>query len=49
VEKRNVNGLIVFRFRSTVPRAVTEAALRSHVITLAHPEVLIGPHASTVG
>jgi mannosyltransferase len=37
----NVDGLIVYRFVSSVPRSVTEAALRRHVITLAHPEVLV--------
>jgi mannosyltransferase len=41
LERRNVNGLIVFRFVSPVPRPVTEAALRRHVITLVHPEVLV--------
>jgi hypothetical protein len=37
----NVNGLVVYRFRSPVARAVSEATLRRHVITLAHPEVLV--------
>jgi hypothetical protein len=37
----NVDGLIVYRFVSAVPRRVSEAALRDHVITLAHPEVLV--------
>ena len=37
----NVNGLIVYRFVSPTPRAVDEATLRAHVITLAHPEVLV--------
>ncbi|HWJ51032.1 MAG TPA: hypothetical protein VNR42_08430, partial [Solirubrobacteraceae bacterium] len=41
----NIDGLIVYRFVSSTPRAVSEAALRRHVITLAHPEVLI-PSAS---
>jgi mannosyltransferase len=41
----NVDGLIVYRFVSAVPRAVPEALLRRHVITLAHPEVLV-PAAS---
>jgi hypothetical protein len=39
--RRNIDGLIVYRFVSSVPRSVTEAALRRHVITLAHPEVLV--------
>jgi 4-amino-4-deoxy-L-arabinose transferase-like glycosyltransferase len=40
-ERRNVDGLIVYRFVSSVPRTVSEAELRRHVITLAHPEVLV--------
>ena len=39
--------LIVYRFRSPVLRAVSEAVLRRHVITLAHPEVLIPGSART--
>jgi len=42
LERLDVNGLIVYRFVSAVPRPVTESELRRHVITLAHPEVLIG-------
>lgn len=41
LERRNVNGLIVYRFVSSVARVVPEAELRRHVITLAHPEVLV--------
>jgi hypothetical protein len=41
VGRADVNGLIVYRFRSLVPRAVPEAVLREHVITDAHPEVLV--------
>jgi uncharacterized membrane protein len=41
----DVNGLVVFRFVSAVPREVAEAALRRHVITLAHPEVLVPARA----
>ncbi len=37
----NVDGLIVYRFASDVPRVVSQATLRRHVITLAHPEVLV--------
>ena len=33
----DVNGLIVYRFVSPVPRLVSEATLRRHVITLATP------------
>ena len=39
--RRNIDGLIVYRFASSAPRNVSEAELRAHVITLAHPEVLI--------
>ena len=41
----DVDGLIVYRFRSPVARAVSEATLRRHVITLAHPEVLVPGNA----
>jgi hypothetical protein len=46
--RRNVDGLIVLRFRSAVARVVSQSALRRHVITLAHPEVLV-PAASRTG
>ena len=36
-----MDGLIVYRFLSPVARSVSEQALREHVITLAHPEVLV--------
>jgi hypothetical protein len=38
---RDINGLILYRFLSPVARTVSEATLRRHVITVAHPEVLI--------
>jgi hypothetical protein len=41
VGRSDVDGLIVYRFVSSVPRLVSEAELRRHVITLAHPEVLV--------
>ena len=41
LERKNIDGLIVYRFVSSVPRLVSEAELRHHVITLAHPEVLV--------
>ncbi|MGH2874735.1 MAG: glycosyltransferase family 39 protein [Solirubrobacteraceae bacterium] len=41
----DVNGLIVYRFVSPTPRVVSEATLRRHVITEAHPEVLVAPGA----
>jgi 4-amino-4-deoxy-L-arabinose transferase-like glycosyltransferase len=37
----DIDGLIVYRFVSTVPRLVSEATLRRHVITLATPSVLV--------
>ena len=37
----DVNGLIAYRFISPVPRTVSVAALRAHVITLAHPYVFV--------
>jgi hypothetical protein len=43
LQRLTVDGLIVYRFVSPVPRAVSEAALRRHVITLARPEVLVPP------
>ena len=43
VSRDDVNGLIVYRFASPTPRAVSEATLRRHVITEAHPEVLVAP------
>ena len=43
LSRDDVHGLIVYRFVSPVPRAVSEATLRRHVITEAHPEVLVSP------
>ncbi len=40
-QSSDVHGLILYRFLSAVPRAVSEATLRRHVITLEHPEVLV--------
>jgi len=45
LERLDLDGLLVYRFVSPTPRAVSEAALRRHVITLAHPEVLVPPDA----
>ncbi len=39
----DVSGLIVYRFVSATPRTVPEATLHRHVITEAHPEVLVSP------
>ena len=41
IARRDVHGLIVYRFVSATPRTVSEATLRRHVITDAHPEVLV--------
>jgi mannosyltransferase len=46
IERRNVHGLIVYRFVSSIPRTVSEADLRRQVITNAHPEVLVPSDAS---
>jgi mannosyltransferase len=43
LERRSIDGLIVYRFVSPAARSVSEATLRRHVITLAHPEVLVPP------
>lgn len=40
-ERRDINGLIVYRFQSPTPRSVSEEQLRRHVITRATPEVLV--------
>jgi mannosyltransferase len=39
--RRDIDGLIVYRFAAPTARPVSEAELRRHVITLAHPEVLV--------
>ncbi len=45
----DIDGLIVYRFVSSVPRRVSEASLRRHVITRAAPNVLVplGSRVST--
>ncbi|HEY4918360.1 MAG TPA: glycosyltransferase family 39 protein [Solirubrobacteraceae bacterium] len=45
----DIDGLIVYRFVSSVPRRVSEASLRRHVITQAAPDVLVplGAQVST--
>jgi hypothetical protein len=43
-EARDVHGLVVYRFTSSVPVTISEQTLREHVITpptVAHPEVLV--------
>jgi mannosyltransferase len=49
--RQDFDGLIVYRFVSATPRAVAESTLRAHVITLAHPEVLVpaGSRTSSSG
>lgn len=37
----DIHGLILYRFTSATPRTVSRATLLRHVITLAHPEVLV--------
>jgi uncharacterized membrane protein len=39
--RHDVHGLIVYRFVSATPRAISETTLRRHVITEARPEVLV--------
>ena len=41
VGRREIDGLLVYRFTAAAARPVSEAELRSHVITPAHPEVLV--------
>ncbi len=41
VERREVDGLLVYRFLAPSARLLDEAQLRRHVITDAHPEVLV--------
>ncbi|HYM46192.1 MAG TPA: glycosyltransferase family 39 protein [Solirubrobacteraceae bacterium] len=48
-DRREVDGLIVYRFVAPLPRAVSETELRRHVITLAHPEVLVSAGSGPVG
>ncbi len=40
-ERRDIHGLILFRFASRAPVTISERVLREHVITHAHPEVLV--------
>jgi mannosyltransferase len=49
LDRLDEDGLIVYRFVSPVPRAVSEETLRRHVITLAHPEVLVPGAAQSPG
>jgi hypothetical protein len=42
----DIHGLILYRFTSPTRRVITERVLRRHVITLAHPEVLVAGRAA---
>jgi mannosyltransferase len=44
--RQDIDGLLVYRFAAPAARPVSEAELRRHVITLAHPEVLV-PEVAT--
>jgi hypothetical protein len=48
VQRLNVDGLVTYRFRASVPVAVSEHALRRAALTQARPEVLVerGAHTS---
>jgi mannosyltransferase len=48
-QRLDVDGLFVYRFLAATPRTVSGAALRRHVITRAHPEVLVprGAHVTS--
>jgi hypothetical protein len=41
LERRNIHGLIVYRFTSRVPATISQETLLRSVITEAHPEVLV--------
>jgi mannosyltransferase len=41
VQRRDIHGIVLYRFLAPTPRAVAEAVLREHVITQEHPEVLV--------
>ncbi len=41
ISREDIDGLLVYRFVAPTARPVSEAELRRHVITLAHPEVLV--------
>jgi hypothetical protein len=44
----NVDGLIAYRFVSPVPRRLSEATLRRHVIALEGPPVVLVPAGAHV-
>jgi mannosyltransferase len=47
LERRNIHGLIVYRFTSHLPVTISQATLRDSAITQAHPEVLVPAHTPT--
>jgi mannosyltransferase len=51
LSRSDIDGLILYRFTSATPRTVSEATLRRHAITAAHPEVLVPAtlHTSSSG
>jgi mannosyltransferase len=42
VQRRNINGMLLYRFLAPTPRTVSQAGLRAHVIAEGRPEVLVG-------
>ena len=50
-ERRDIDGLIVYRFSAAAPRPVSGAALARHVITRARSDVLVGRgvHVTSAG
>ncbi len=41
-QRRNINGMLLYRFLAPTPRTVSQAGLRAHVIAEGRPEVLVG-------
>jgi mannosyltransferase len=41
VQRRDINGIVLYRFLSSTPRAISEATLREAAISQEHPEVLV--------
>ncbi|HXB63746.1 MAG TPA: glycosyltransferase family 39 protein [Solirubrobacteraceae bacterium] len=42
VQRRNINGMLLYRFLAPTPRTVSQDGLRAHVIAEGRPEVLVG-------
>jgi hypothetical protein len=47
VQRVDIDGLIIYRFRAGAPRRVSERTLRRAAITEARPEVLVAHGAQT--